>query len=278
VKKLRERLLSGTLVVIGSITLVVIGGIVMTAGLLIVFGIASMEWVHLVARRGHRAFGGLMILWVALFLSDRTFPWLELLWPGGTFLLIVTLGWAIVRFRQGTANAMTGFALTIAGGLYIGWAGAHFISIRALPEGLYWTLVVLMAVWFSDTVAYLVGSAIGKNKLVPDISPGKTWEGYLGGIVGTPILTALAALLLQQAGASQAISLQHGFWIGALIATVGPLGDIGMSMFKRYAGAKDSSNLIPGHGGVLDRIDSLLISGMLAYYYLTLFARSPLGL
>jgi len=213
----------------------------------------------------------LMSLWVTLFVLDRAFPWLDLLAPGLTLLLVITLAWAVIRFRQGTANAVTGFAFTLAGGIYLGWTGAHFVSLRSLDEGVFWTLTVCFAVWASDTTAYFVGKAIGRNRLIPDVSPGKTWEGYIGGIVGASLITAALALLWQQMGASSTVSPQHGFFIGLLVAVVSPLGDIGISMFKRYAGVKDSGRLIPGHGGFLDRIDALVIAGLLGYYYLIYF-------
>ena len=125
--------------------------------------------------------------------------------------------------------------------------------------------------WGSDTIAYLVGTRIGRTRLIPDISPGKTWEGYLGGIVGASLLTALATLGWQQLGASSAVSPGHGFVLGLLISSISPLGDIGISMFKRYAGTKNASRLIPGHGGFLDRVDALIVAGVLGYYYLIFF-------
>lgn len=270
---LRERVISGTLLGVLVVGVIISGGGWFLLAVLLAFGIAAIEFVQLVARRGHRASGGLMLLWVALFVFDRFLPWLGLLGPGLSLLLVLTLAWAVVRFRQGTANAATGFAMTLAGGVYLGWTGAHFVSLRALDEGVYWTLTVCMAVWVSDTAAYLVGSAIGRRRLIPDISPGKTWEGYLGGIISGSLITAALTLGWRSLGASSAVSPERGFVLGLLISAIGPLGDIAISMFKRYAGAKDSSHLIPGHGGILDRIDALVIAGLLGYYYLTLFAR-----
>lgn len=269
---LRERVFSGIVLVVPTLLAIVMGGNLFTLGILIVVSIGALEMTQLVAWRGHRAFGGLMVLWVTLFVLDRAFPWLDLLYPGTTALLLLTLTWAVTRFRQGTANAVTGFAFTIAGGLYFGWAGAYFVRLRALDEGLFWTLTVCFAVWLSDTSAYFVGKSIGRNRLIPDISPGKTWEGYVGGIVGASLVTAALPLLWQRLGASNAVSPLHGFFIGLLVSVISPLGDIAISMFKRYAGVKDSGRLIPGHGGILDRIDALIIAGLLGYYYLILFA------
>src|SRR5574341_736595 len=269
---LRERIQSGVLLLIAVLAVVVAGVEVVALGVLVGWGIGLLEFNHLVARRGHRAHGGLMLLWMALFVVDRLRPEDGLLAPGAAILLIITIAWTQIRFRQGTANAFTGFALTLAGSFYIGWVGAHFIGIRALQDGLFWVLTVIFATNVADTAAYGVGRAIGRLRLAPGISPNKTWEGYIAGIVFSPIVTALFTLLWRQLGASEAVAPVHGVVIGLLAAVIGPLGDLGMSVLKRYASAKDSSNLIPGHGGILDRVDSLNVVGLLSYYYLTLFA------
>src|SRR5512136_2700828 len=118
---IRERLLSAFLLGIPLIVVVAAGGVWTSLAMMLITSIALIEFVHLVARRGHRAFGGLMLCWGALFIADRSLPWMNLLEPGVALLLILTLGWTLIRYRQGTANAFTGFAMTIAGSLYIGW-------------------------------------------------------------------------------------------------------------------------------------------------------------
>lgn len=267
----RLRILSAIPLLALALGLTVVGGGWFLLGVILVFGIAVVEFVQLVARKGHRAFGGLALLWVLTILLDRAFPWLGLLEPGISALTVATLGWALIRFRQGTANAATGFALTIAGGVYIGWSGAQIVSMRAHPDGLFWTLTLLVAVMGSDTIAYFAGMAFGRNPLIPDVSPRKTWEGYLTAVVGATTLTGLSPLLWRALGAGPAVSPSHGIMIGLLVSVIAPVGDLGMSMFKRYAGAKDTSQLIPGHGGVLDRIDALMIGALIAYHYVLYF-------
>jgi len=264
---LSQRLITGIPLTALVIIITVMGGGWYLATVIVVFGIAALEFVHLVARRGHRAFGGLILLWTSLHIVDRYFPQWGLLGPGISLLLVATLGWALIRFRQGTANAMTGFALTIAGGLYIGWMGSRFISLRELSDGLFWTLTVFIAVWGSDSFAYFAGRAFGRTPLIYDVSPRKTWEGYLVAVVSTTLVTGASMLLWRSLGAGPQFEVQHGLIIGLLVSVIGPLGDVGMSMFKRYARAKDSGQLIPGHGGLLDRIDVLMIGGLLGYYY-----------
>jgi len=270
---LKLRVLSGIPLAALVIGITILGGGWYLAAVGCVFGIAGIEFVHLVARRGHRAFGGLILLWIFLFVFDRYFPQLGLLGPGMSLLLVATLGWALIRFRQGTANAMTGFALTIAGGFYLGWTGSQFIGLRETThDGLFWTLTVYVAVWSSDSLAYFAGKAFGRTPLIYDVSPRKTWEGYLLAAIGATLITGASMLGWRALGAGPEFEVQHGLIIGLLVSLIGPLGDVGMSMFKRYARAKDSGQLIPGHGGLLDRIDVLMVGGLLGYYYVVFVA------
>jgi len=118
--------------------------------------------------------------------------------------------------------------------------------------GAWWLLFVLLLVWGADSGAYMFGKMFGKHKLAPKVSPGKTWEGFLGGLVTSALIAVLFATLAP-------LTVSTGtLVICAIIATLASvLGDLTESMFKREAGIKDSGNLIPGHGGILDRIDSL---------------------
>jgi phosphatidate cytidylyltransferase len=163
---------------------------------------------------------------------------------------------------------MLGFASTLAGGLYLGWLGGHFVALRALPDGGWWTGLALPAVWIADSVAYIVGVRWGRTPLMPDVSPKKSWEGYLAGIVGGALGTAGLAALWRTLGAGPSITPTHGMVIGLLAGIIGPIGDLGISALKRQVGAKDSSGLLPGHGGMLDRLDSLIVTVPLGYYYI----------
>ncbi len=269
---LRERIISGVILGVPAMAAVIAGGAWIALGVMGVISVALIEFVHLVARRGYRAFGGLMLVWGGLFVADRAVPWFGLFGPGTALLLVLSLAWALVRYGQGTANAFIGFALTMAGSFYVGWSMAHFVSLRGLEDGLFWTLTVLFSVWIADTVAYVVGRAMGRVRLAPDVSPQKTWEGYLGGVITTPPAIAGLTYAWRALGASEAVSPQHGLVIGALVALIAPLGDLGISMLKRHVKTKDTSQLIPGHGGFLDRMDALVVAGLIGYYYVTLFA------
>ncbi len=133
-----------------------------------------------------------------------------------------------------------------------GWFA--FSWIRMQPEGSWLILLLLLTVWAADTGAYFAGKTFGKNKLAPHISPGKTKEGFLGGLIAAPLMALLAANLMPLAS----IDTGKLFLISLITALVSVGGDLMVSLHKRTSGFKDSSKLLPGHGGVLDRIDSLL--------------------
>ncbi len=188
-------------------------------------------------------------------------PWLI------SLVVLAALTFHLVSFEKGEDQAGTDFAVTISGVIYIGFIGAYLISLRNLPEGEWWLMVVLPAVWLADAGAYLIGSRWGKHKLSPRLSPKKSWEGYFAGIVfsmiGTILLTRLWGLWLQP---DSAITLARAAVIGLVMSIFPTLGDLGESMFKRQVGVKDSGNLLPGHGGAFDRIDSWLWAAVLGYY------------
>jgi len=144
-------------------------------------------------------------------------------------------------------------------------AAARSLSRVALAPGAGWLLLVLTAVWITDTAAYTLGRLWGRHKLWPAVSPGKTVEGSVGGLAAAVLWTAVFGHWL-------GLSVGHGLALGAVLGVVGQLGDLAESKLKRWAGVKDSGAILPGHGGILDRFDSLLFNAPAAYYYLRLVA------
>ncbi len=150
----------------------------------------------------------------------------------------------------------------LLGYLYIPFLVSHFVLLLSFDAGRLLALFTLVSVYFGDTAAFYVGTAWGKRKLAPRISPGKTVEGGWGAVAGS-IAGALTAkfLFLNE------LAWFHAVPLGAMIGVVGQMGDLWESLLKRSARAKDSGDLIPGHGGLLDRIDSVLFAAPLVYYY-----------
>lgn len=154
-------------------------------------------------------------------------------------------------------------AILLFGILYVAFLLSHTILLRKEPLGVQWIFFLLMTVWAGDTSAYFVGKAIGKHKLYPAMSPKKTVEGLLGGLAGSMSVAALLRTLFLRD-----FPWHHTLILASAILILGQTGDLGESMIKRAVNVKDSSGLIPGHGGVLDRLDSLLFAAPFLYYYI----------
>jgi phosphatidate cytidylyltransferase len=173
-------------------------------------------------------------------------------------VLLLSLGWQLFDGRSRTPTA--DWALTLIGGLYIGWGMAHLVALRGLGNGLAWVALAVISTWAADTCAYLVGRSLGRHKLWPRHSPKKTWEGLFGGIGGGVLGAAVVAYFV-------GFGWETAVIVGLIVPVVALCGDLSISMMKRHAGVKDSSNLVPGHGGVLDRLDSLLFVNVVVYYF-----------
>jgi phosphatidate cytidylyltransferase len=194
-----------------------------------------------------------------------------------SLVVLVCMTYHLVAYERGRDQAATDFAVSLAGIFYIGWLGGYFISLRSLPDGQWWLLIVLAGVMVADSGAYFIGKRFGRHKLSPRLSPKKTWEGYFGGIlVGVPLTTLFAYLFSLAAGPGAGITPLWGALIGLVMAVLPTLGDLGESMVKRQMGVKDSGNILPGHGGAFDRIDAWLWAVVIGYYlvfYLLVYAQ-----
>jgi phosphatidate cytidylyltransferase len=188
--------------------------------------------------------------------------------------LLVSFSWLFLREKLD--GAMTDWALTLAISIYLGWPMSFFLLLRGydagivritntvwfvLPRGVWWLLIVLLGVWGFDTAAFFSGRYFGRHKLAPTISPGKTWEGVAGGLV----LSLATSLLL--AVKPLGLPWYLAVVLGLLIAAAAVLGDLAESLIKRQTHVKDSGQILPGHGGMLDRIDSLLFAVIVVFVF-----------
>jgi phosphatidate cytidylyltransferase len=147
--------------------------------------------------------------------------------------------------------------------LYFGALASYFVLIREAPDGRDWLFFTVLAVWVTDTGAYALGRAIGRHKLAPAVSPGKTWEGAAGSM-----LAGFAAVFVLNEAFDLRLALEHRVALGLALPAVIMMGDLAESALKRGLEIKDSSGLVPGHGGIADRLDSLLFAAPAVYYYL----------
>ncbi len=262
-----KRLLVAIVLLPLGMAAILAGGWYLTALVALFMGVASWEYVTLFRAGGLKPAGVLVVGGTLLIVISRNINGFDSAAWIISLLVLVSMTYHLVAYERGRDQAGTDFSVTLGGMLYIGWMGAYFLSVRNLPEGKWWILVVLPAVWFADTGAYFIGKRFGRHLLSPRLSPKKTWEGYIGGIVVGVVLTALFAFLWRLgAGPDSAITPLRGAMMGLVMGIFPTLGDLGESMIKRQIGVKDSGNLLPGHGGAFDRIDSWLWAVVIGYY------------
>jgi phosphatidate cytidylyltransferase len=179
-----------------------------------------------------------------------------------TGAIIITFAGGI--FLRKAQNSTLNASITLLGILYIGWMTSFLILVRELrPNGLY-LFFLMIAIWACDTAAYFIGTWFGRIKLSPYISPHKTVEGAVAGFIVSVIAATIFSSMI-------GMHLVHGIILGMIIGIVGQISDLVESLIKRDAGVKDSSNIIPGHGGILDRMDSFILTAPIMYYYLSWF-------
>jgi len=199
-------------------------------------------------------------------------PNASLLTTGGLLVLL-----ALALRRGGQPRVLESAAVTAFGVFYVGWLSAHFVLLRELPwraglaysDGGSLVLYAFLVTWSCDTGAYLTGRLFGRTRPWTTISPRKTLEGAMGGLLFAVIAAQIgAATFLRAGGGTPLLTWPHALAIGVLVGICGQVGDFVESLFKRDAASGDSSDLIPGHGGVLDRFDSLYFGAPIVYHYL----------
>jgi phosphatidate cytidylyltransferase len=230
-----------------------------TAAVCAIVLVATIEFQR--ARRGSTGAFDVLVAAIATAMVAGAHVGIEwVLWfvVGGA---IIPLVWVTLRAQPETA--LPDWQWAVSGILYVGLLGAHLVLLRELSNGRDWVYVTVLGTFAVDTGAYFVGKAIGRQKLAPTISPGKTVEGTLGGIAaGFAAVVLLNFLLGPRLGAALIVPL------ALLLPLAAVIGDLAESIIKRGMRIKDSSTIIPGHGGLLDRLDSILFTFPVVYYYL----------
>lgn len=237
----------------GGIPLILLIGIVIVLGLremnnmLVILGIKPSLWL---------AVTGGLILTAGSYLYNDGYPG-----PTITIILFLHLLATVVLYPRYTLLDSAG---TLMGTMYVGLLN-YFYLLRMLPDGWIWLIFTLAATWACDTAAYFVGTAFGRKKIAPALSPKKSVEGSIGGFAGSLLVGVLFSLIYDF------LPLPKMLLLSLSLGAAAQVGDLLESAFKRQAGVKDSSGLIPGHGGILDRIDSTLFTTPLVYYFVLLF-------
>jgi phosphatidate cytidylyltransferase len=221
--------------------------------------LAGHELYNLMERGRYRPARWIGFPWLVLLVlthADAYFAWStasRISWFSPTLLATIGLILALTYSLFQTDHPMNTWMSTSTGALYTGVLIGQFLGLRLLEDGFWWLLLGLILTWTNDTVAYLVGSAVGEHKLWPRISPKKSWEGTLAGWASAAIAGAVFVQLTPLS-----IPMATAIFLGLVSGVLALLGDLSVSMLKRQVGVKDSGRLLPGHGGILDRLDSLL--------------------
>ncbi len=265
----KKKILTGTVLVPPILFLIVVGPPAVLSAVVVLaafFGLREFYALSLPNAKGIERLTGIVLGLILCFLVIYTD--LRTILPFLAFLLLM-LSFLFLITSQNLPSTISGIGILLFGILYIGFLLPHVALIRNLPEGRTWVLFLIVTVWAGDIFAFLSGSLLGKHKLYPKISPNKTVEGLGGGVGGS----ILVALIYSHFFMVPRLNLGLSVLLAVGLTVLGQLGDFTESMLKRSAQVKDSGALIPGHGGMLDRMDSFLFSAPFLHYFLLSFLK-----
>ncbi len=267
-RQLTTRLLTAAVGLPTIIICSLVGGIPFLIAVNFVIGLGLFEFYRMIEAKGIRPFkiagvaAGLAVSWYVYFM-------------GGVFSgLFITIALVVIMVleisRRDGELAVFHISSTVFGVFYVAWLGSHIILLRQLGEKPPWTgyggafvILAFALAWGTDTGAYFIGNLVGKRKLLPRVSPGKSVEGAVGGVA-----VALGVAFLAKFTFAPFLSYFDVFALGLASPVMAILGDLVESLMKRDVNVKDTSKVLPGHGGMLDRFDSVLFVAPLVYYYL----------
>lgn len=262
--------------IVGPVLLIAayFGGLVFFVPVFALLMLAGSEYANIMHALNHNVPRWLLLPSIALLLVAGQWPELNLMGLALFLTVFASLIYSLWLFERGiTFDAALDWFALVTGIVLLGWLGSHFFLLRGLPEkGWEWTWLALLSIWVADMAAFavgrsLAGKVIGRHPLAPKLSPKKTVEGYVGGIICGTSASLIVAYFLN-------LPLGLAALTGFLVSTLGLFGDLSISLLKREAGIKDSGNIFPGHGGALDRLDSLIWAVGIVYY-LVFFLGKP---
>lgn len=257
----------GALFLSPLIVFLFLGGIYLKLFVILLSLLGLYEYYKVVKLRGINPFSSIgyiaCILYYMLIGSNINYQVLVFLIVAMTFIVLCV---PVLDPRYNFIDA----AVTLLGFIYVPVFFSFIVLVNAKKSGNYLIWLVFIASWLCDTTAYYVGRYLGKNKLCPKVSPKKTIEGSIGGLIGSTLACGIYGIIVNKYGIN--IPMYNYFVVGALCGVFCQFGDLVASSIKRFVDVKDYSNLIPGHGGILDRFDSILFAAVIVFYYLSFIA------
>ncbi len=269
---LSKRLVTAVIAIPIVVAIAYYGGWVAFAGVVAIMGLGIYELNVMFRKIGYHPLTWFSFLvGLAFFVGAMPFfaSWHSLITTATiSGLVLGSLCWLLMRRQVGTA--LLDWALTLVMTLYLAWPISYLLTLRGMQPGIntprfWWLMVVLFGVWAFDSGAFFTGRFFGRHLLAPAISPKKTWEGVIGGT-----LLALAAVFVFTRPIVPAVAWYHVLALGVLVSFAATVGDLAESLIKRQANVKDSGSFFWGHGGVLDRIDSIIFASVVVYFYVAL--------
>lgn len=254
----------GALIVAPFIIFLFLGGIYLKYGIMVLSLLGMQEFYKVIKEKNINAISAagylLCVIYYITLNKDINYKLIF-------FILIITVfALMCIPILEVEFNFID-ISTTLLGFLYVAVFFSFIVLVNNKVYGNYLVWLIFISSWLCDTAAYYTGKAFGKRKLCPKVSPKKTVEGSIGGTLGSALACGIFGIVVFSKGVS--ISIYHFFIIGIVCGTFCQFGDLAASSIKRYVGVKDYSKLIPGHGGILDRFDSILFSSVVVYYYLT---------
>ena len=262
---MKERVATAVVLLIVLFFFTWLGGTPFTIFIGVVLAIAGYEWCRLFKKGGYSPNTWLVVIGIIGYIStsligkEKIFPFFLIIY------LFVTLAFAIKLFDKDPETAVLNLLIQFSGMFYVSEFGLSFIRLRNLQDGGLWLIFFVALTALGDTAALFIGKPWGAHKFKNQVSPNKSWEGVAAGVITAGITCLLVSLF-----ASDWFMIKP-IWaviFGVVLYSVSIIGDLAISMIKRWAGEKNSSELLPGHGGILDRIDTHLWSATLGYYIL----------
>jgi len=268
---LKQRIITAVLLAPVLLGIVIYGNAMWMAILVAVIQLAATwEWLKINQLKSPLAFiNGVMLTVLTLWLYHQSWLAIDLLIWGYAPIWLLAVIW-LIRFQWGRENTTAQVLIKgLLGVVAIMIFAFSLLSLHAREAGQWWTLSLFILIWVADIGAYLSGKTMGKHKLAINISPGKTWEGLVGGLITSGIVAVVGSWLLAKNGIA-APTLVASAFMGVLMGGFGQMGDLAASLLKRDAGVKDSGSSLPGFGGAMDLIDSPILVAPLAYWGLEL--------
>lgn len=265
---LAKRTASAVVMLLGAFALVFLGGWIFTLGASLVLAVAAWEYGRMFVKGGYHPSLPFLVISNFLLAVSISFQSEEFFLAVFTFSSMIAIAYQVLKYPGHPETSAVDLAAMLSGLVFIGLMGSFLLRLRLLPNGVFWLILAVAPAGISDIGAYLLGSLLGSRKLAPELSPNKTIEGYLGGLLTSAVIGFAAGVISGQF--NPAFTGSIGLQLGIVTGIFCPLGDLGKSIFKRQFNLKNTSNLIPGHGGVLDRVDTWLWAGVIGYYLIKL--------